>query len=58
MMTDGSDTLHRTTIALTPEQHDWLRRKSFEERKSIAMLIREILEEAKRRDEPQERLPL
>ena len=58
MMADVPEALHRTTVALTPDQHEWLRRKSFEQRKSIALLIREVLEEARRRDEPQERLPL
>jgi hypothetical protein len=57
-MAADPDALHRTTISLTPQQHEWLRRKSFIERKPIAMLIREILEQARRREEPQERLPL
>lgn len=50
--------LIRTTISVTPEQREWLRRKEFETRREMTDLVRDILEEARIRDEPQERLPL
>ena len=34
----------KTTIYLTPSQHEWLRRKAFEERTTIAELIREAID--------------
>ena len=30
----------KTTVYLTPSQHEWLRRRAFEERTTIAELIR------------------
>ncbi len=36
-------TLKRTTIFLTPEQHEKLRRLAFEQRTSMAELIREAV---------------
>lgn len=36
-------TLKRTTIFLTPEQHERLRRLAFEQRTSMAELIREAV---------------
>ena len=50
--------LHRTTLALTVDQYEWLRSKAFGERVSIAVLIRRLIEESRRREDPQERLRL
>lgn len=49
---------HRTTVNLTPAHYEWLRRLAYERRRPLAAVIRDILEQARRRDEPQEPLPL
>ena len=38
--------LVRTLVALTPEQHEWLRRRAFEERSSIAAHVRKLVQKA------------
>lgn len=50
--------LHRTVVGLTRAQYEWLRRRGYERHVSLGALIREILEEARRKEEPQEPLPL
>jgi hypothetical protein len=35
----------RINVQITPEQHDWLREQSFVTRKSIAEIIREMVEQ-------------
>ncbi|MBI2287393.1 MAG: hypothetical protein HYY41_00435 [Chloroflexi bacterium] len=42
-------TLKRTTIFLTPEQHEQLRRIAFERRTSMAQLIRDVTIEVLKR---------
>ena len=39
------------SIRLTEEQHEWLRRIGFTQRKSIAKIIREILDKAIKKGE-------
>jgi hypothetical protein len=48
----------RLNVQLRPDQHDWLRRRAFEERSSIAALIRRFVDEGRVRMEPQQELPL
>jgi hypothetical protein len=47
-------TFKRTTIFLTPEQHERLRRIAFEKRTSMAKLIRDELVEMLRRTEDED----
>lgn len=57
-MANAPQDLHRTTIYLTPRQYAWLRSKAFNEALTIAAVVRQILEAARRTEEPQEELPL
>jgi hypothetical protein len=41
----------RTNIQLEPDQHEWLRRKSYKTKKSIGEIIREMLWEKMREEE-------
>jgi len=40
----------KTLIGLTPEQHEWLRNKSFDGRISIAAIIRALVDQARASD--------
>lgn len=51
----GSE-LMRTVVQLRTDQHEWLRRKSFWERRSMADIIRELVEK-RMEEEPQEEPP-
>jgi hypothetical protein len=53
-----SQTLMRIPVQLTLEQHDFLRRRAFDRRTSIAALIRDLVEERRQLEEPQLELPL
>lgn len=48
----------RLNIQLRPDQHDWLRRRAFEERVSLAALVRRFVDEGRQRLDPQQQLPL
>ena len=48
----------RMTTYLTKPQLNWLRGIAHERSTTIASIIREIVEEARRRAQPQEELPL
>lgn len=54
---DELDSWIRMNVSFTPEQHEWLRQRSFQLRKSIAAMLREWVEEARLRSDPQYRLP-
>ncbi|MEX0863512.1 MAG: hypothetical protein WD269_01400 [Acidimicrobiia bacterium] len=54
--TRDRDVLMRTVVQLKSAQHEWLRRKSFWERRSMADIIRELVEK-RMEDEPQEEPP-
>lgn len=47
--------LKRTIVSLSPEQHEWLRTRSFHERISMAEIIRRLIEEAQKREEQKRR---
>lgn len=40
---------------VSPEDYEWLRRRAFEERKSIARVVRDLIIEARRRAEESNR---
>jgi DNA-binding PadR family transcriptional regulator len=44
--TDPVNSLVRTLVALTPEQHEWLRRHAFDDRSSIAAHVRKLVQKA------------
>lgn len=48
----------RLNIQLRPDQHDWLRRRAFDERTSIAAVVRRFVDEGRQRLDPQQELPL
>jgi predicted HicB family RNase H-like nuclease len=41
----------RLMVNVTPEQHEFLRKVAFRRRVSVALLVRELIEEAERRPE-------
>lgn len=47
----------RLNVQLRPEQHEWLRRVAYDQRTTIAGLIREFVDEARVRMHPQQELP-
>lgn len=47
----------RLSVQLRPEQHQWLRRVAYEHRTTIAGLIRDFVDEARVRMQPQQVLP-
>ena len=47
----------RLNIQLRPDQHDWLRRRAYEEKTSIAALVRRFVDEGRLRLDPQQELP-
>ncbi len=49
-MTDSENWVDMHTY-ISPDDYDWLRRRAFEERKSIARVVRDIIAEARRRAE-------
>jgi len=50
--------LIRIMVALTEDQHEWLRRRAFDDRVSIAELIRRAVEEIRAKQDLQQALPL
>lgn len=42
--------LHRLMLLVTAEQHRWLKGKSYSEGRSMSLIVRELIEEARRRD--------
>jgi hypothetical protein len=42
--------LKRTIVSLSPEQHEWLRTQAFQERLSMAEIMRRLVEEARKRE--------
>lgn len=57
-MMAGRANLHRTTVSLTAEQYQWLRKRAYAQVTTIAAVLRDVVEEARRLDQPQESLPL
>ena len=49
-MTDSENWVDMHTY-ISPDDYEWLRRRAFEERKSIARVVRDIIAEARRRAE-------
>jgi hypothetical protein len=43
--------LKRTIVSLNADQHEWLRTRAFYERRSMAEIIRHLVEEARKREE-------
>jgi len=43
--------MKRFNLQLTEDQHEWFRKRSFKEDKSMAEIVREIIEQAKKTDE-------
>jgi hypothetical protein len=58
MMAAAERDLRRTTISLTVEQHGTSLHERLPAKPLIAMLIRDLLEAARRREQPQAELPL
>jgi hypothetical protein len=54
----ASRDLVRTVIAISKRQQAWLRQKAYDRNASVAAIVRDILDEARRREQPQEELPL
>lgn len=48
----------RVAIQFTEEQYDYLRQRSFSERRSIAAIVRDFVEARRLEEQPQIRLPL
>lgn len=48
----------RVAIQFTEEQYDYLRQTAFAQRRSIAAVVRDLVEERRVAEQPQIRLPL